>query len=291
MNSLQIYLRVFRVRHWIKNLFIFIPSFFAGTLFNLDVFQDIFSGFLSLCLIASGIYILNDIRDIEMDRLHPTKKNRPFAANQISKHIGLILMTLLIVVGGSLAYYLNVNFFILILIYLIVNIGYSLGLKSIPIVDLLIVSSGFIIRIYCGGILAGVPVTHWLSIMIFLLSLFIVLAKRKDDISLFEKDGTVVRKTSLSYNTDFINSCITMIGGVIIVAYVMYSISPEITSRWHSDYIFVTTIFVIAGIMRYLQLIFVEEKSGSPLDILYKDKFTIITLLSWIAAFFVIIYL
>ena len=291
MDSLKLYFRVLRIQQWVKNLFVFIPSFFAGTLFDENNLISLSIGFTALCFISSGIYILNDMRDEEMDKLHPVKKYRPFASQMVSKSRGWQVMIIILAAGIALSYSLNFSFFLLCLLYLSLNFGYSLGLKSIPILDLLIVSSGFIIRIYCGGVLSEVSVSHWLSIMIFLLSLFIVLAKRKDDILLFERNSQLVRKTSSSYNNEFINSCITMVAGVIIVAYILYTMSPEIKSQWGTDYLFVTTIFVIAGIMRYLQLIFVEERSGSPMNILYKDKFTILTLISWLVSFFVIIYL
>ncbi|PIB34624.1 prenyltransferase [Reichenbachiella sp. 5M10] len=291
MHYLILLYQVFRVKHWIKNTFIFIPSFFAGHFFFEGEIPRLVAGFFSFSLVASSIYIINDIRDREMDRLHPKKKERPFAANKITPTQGILLMLITLSIGLASAYYLSVDFLILTGIYLLLNIGYSMGLKTVPIVDLLIVSLGFIIRIYMGGILSGVAVSHWLSIMIFLLSLFIVLAKRSDDIRIFEENGTMVRKTSSKYNASFIHACITMVSGIIIVSYILYCVSPEITQQWDSQYIFVTTIFVIAGIMRYLQITMVEKNTGSPIQILYKDKFIIITLICWLASFGIIIYL
>lgn len=291
MNNLKLLFDVFRVKQWVKNSFLFIPSFFAGHILFEGEIVLLLQAFMSFSLITSAIYILNDIRDIEMDRLHPKKKNRPFAANRITPQVGYVIMFVVALLGIGSAYYLSLDFLILCLIYVGINISYSMGLKTVPIVDLLIVSFGFIIRVYMGGVISQVPVSHWLSIMIFLLSLFIVLAKRSDDIRIFEEEGRMVRKTSAKYNRVFINSCITMVSGIIIVAYIMYTVSPEITQQWESDYIFVTTIFVIAGIMRYLQLTMVEEKTGSPTQILYTDKFIIITLMSWLACFAGILYL
>ncbi|UXP32440.1 UbiA prenyltransferase family protein [Reichenbachiella agarivorans] len=291
MKTLSLLNSVFRIKHWVKNTFIFIPSFFAGHFLLGDELVDLIQAFFSVCLVASSIYIINDIRDVEMDRLHPEKMHRPFAARLISPIQGYLLMIVILGIGLTSAYHLSTQFFGLCLLYLAINIAYSLGLKSIAIVDLLLVSSGFLIRVYMGGVISGVAVSHWLSIMIFLLSLFIVLAKRSDDIRIFEEDGTVVRKTSSKYNRVFINSCITMVSGIIIVCYILYCVSPEITQQWQSDYIFVTTIFVIAGIMRYLQLTMVENKTGSPVQILYKDKFIILTLIGWLLAFGFIIYI
>lgn len=286
-----LYYQVLRVKHWVKNTFVFIPSFFAGHIFIEGEFIRLIVAFFTVSLVASAIYIINDIRDVEMDRLHPEKKHRPFASGRIGITQGLSIMALLLLIGLGAAWYLNFEFFLLCILYLGINIGYSLGLKSISVVDLLLVSSGFLIRIYMGGMISDVPVTHWLAIMIFLLSLFIVLAKRSDDIKIFEQEGTVVRKTSSKYNSVFINSCITMVSGIIIVSYIMYSVSTEVTQQWGTDNIFITTVFVIAGIMRYLQLTMVEQKSGSPIKILYRDKFIIVTLIGWLISFGLIIYL
>jgi decaprenyl-phosphate phosphoribosyltransferase len=129
-----------------------------------------------------------------------------------------------------------------------------------------------------------------LSIMILLLALFLIIAKRRDDIVIQTETGEVVRKSSQAYNLEFINSCLTLLSAVVIVSYIMYTVSPEVTQRFNSEYLFVTTIFVIAGIMRYLQITFVEQNSGSPTSILFKDKFIVLTILGWIISFYVIIY-
>jgi 4-hydroxybenzoate polyprenyltransferase len=192
--------------------------------------------------------------------------------------------------GLFLAYYIEPTFFYLLLGYLLLNIGYSMGLKNVPILDLFIVASGFLIRIYSGGIIANVPITHWLSIMIMLLALFIVLAKRRDDLLIQSETGEIVRKASRSYNLEFINSCLTLLSAVVIVAYIMYTVSPEVTQHFKSEYLYSTTIFVIAGIMRYLQITFVEQDSGSPTAILFRDKFLLITVAGWIVSFYIIIY-
>ena len=289
--NVSVILETLRVKQWIKNSFIFIPSFFAGhILYDGEIFL-LLQAFFSFCFITSSIYILNDIRDRDMDRLHPKKKERPFAANKLSPTTGFIIMGFTISIGVISAYLIDPNFLYLCILYVGINVSYSMGLKTVPIVDLLIVSFGFIIRVYMGGVVSSVPVTHWLSIMIFLLSLFIVLAKRSDDIRIFEEEGRVVRKTSSKYNKDFINACITMVSGIIIVAYIMYTVSPEVTKQWDSEYIFVTTVFVIAGIMRYLQLTMVEEKVGSPTQVLYSDTFIIFTLIGWLGCFAAILYL
>lgn len=282
--------RLIRVRQWVKNLFLFIPSFFAGHLFKTEELLMVGIGAFAFCLVASGVYVINDFRDRFVDRLHPRKKLRPIASGEIGTASAWVLIGGLVSAGMLIAVSLEMTFFYLLLSYFVLNLGYSFGLKNIPIVDLFIVSLGFLLRIYSGGVIADLPITHWLSIMILLLALFLIIAKRRDDILINAKNGCVIRKSTQSYNLDFINSCITLLSAVVIVAYIMYTVSPEVTERFNSDYLFITTIFVIAGVMRYLQIIFVENRSGSPSRIFVKDKFLLATIAGWILSFYLIIY-
>ena len=285
------YIKLIRLKQWTKNLFIFVPVFFAGNLFNsLGLYKELFLGFLAFSLSASAIYIINDYLDIEADRKHPKKRFRPLASGAANPTVSLILMVCLAAIGLAIAYYLSVSFFFILVTYLIINIAYTGGLKHISILDIFLVSSGFILRIYSGGVLGEVPISHWLVLMIMLLALFLALAKRRDDV-LLSKGGEVMRKASSNYNLEFINSCLSIFSGVIIVAYIMYTVSGEVTLRLESEWLFVTTIFVIAGIMRYLQITFVEQNSGSPSEILLKDRFIQLTVLGWIVSFYIIIYI
>lgn len=282
--------KLIRPKHWIKNLFLLIPVFFAGSLFEIERLKLLGLGIVAFSLIASAVYIINDLKDIEVDRIHPLKKDRPLASGKVSKSTATLLFIIFVIVGLFLSYLLNPVFFYLLAGYLALNIAYSFGLKNISIVDLFIVSLGFLIRIYSGGILAEVGVSHWLAIMILLLSLFLVLAKRRDDLVLQTKSQTIIRKTSSSYNLEFINACLTIFAAVIVVSYIMYTVSPEVVDRFNSPYLFATTPFVIAGIMRYLQITIVEMNSGSPTSILVKDKFILATIILWIISFYLIIY-
>lgn len=291
--SLKSIFKLIRVKQWVKNLFLFIPSFFAGHLFKTQELLLVSAGALAFSLVASAVYVINDYKDREVDRIHPTKKDRPLASGEVKPVTALILIIMLVGLGFTLAASLNTVFFYLLASYLILNIAYSFGLKHIPILDLFIVAIGFLIRIYSGGVIAGLPITHWLSLMVLLLALFLIIAKRRDDllINTKKRDGTVIRKSTRAYNLVYINSCITLISAVTIVAYIMYTVSPEVTERFQSEYLFVTTIPVLAGIMRYLQIVFVEKKSGSPTNIFIKDKFILSTIAIWIISFYLIIYI
>jgi decaprenyl-phosphate phosphoribosyltransferase len=283
-------IRLLRIKQWVKNLFLFVPTFFAGQIFNVPDLILLLGGTLAFSLAASGIYILNDYKDRHVDRLHPRKKLRPIASGEVNEATAQVLMVILLAAGLVWSIFININFFYLLLAYVVLNLGYSMGLKNVAILDLFIVAFGFLLRIYSGGAIVGIPITDWLAIMILLLALFLVTAKRRDDLIIRSETGELVRKASRSYNLEFINSCLTLLSAVIIVAYIMYTVSNEVVERFDSSHLFMTTVFVIAGIMRYLQITFVEQDSGNPTSILYKDKFILITIVGWIASFYLIIY-
>lgn len=283
-------IKLLRLKDWAKNTFLFIPVFFAGELFKFSHLEDLIIGFFSFSFVASAIYILNDYRDIEADKKHPTKNKRPLASGEVSTKTAGVTFCFLLLAGLAFAFILDRIFFGILLTYFIVNIFYSLGLKKISILDIFIVASGFLFRVIGGGVLADVHISQWLIIMVFLLAVFLGLAKRRDDILMFVNSGRLMRESTKNYNLEFANASLTMLSAVIIVSYLMYTISEEVIERFHNDYIYGTSIFVIAGIMRYLQITLVENNSGSPTKLLYSDLFLKITLLGWIVSFYIIIY-
>lgn len=284
-------IKLLRLKHWVKNLFLFIPVFFAGELFYTSHLLSLLQGFLAFSLAASAIYIINDYRDIESDRLHPIKKERPLASGKVSVSTAFFIFFLLVVSAMTVAFLLDATFFYILVLYFLLNLGYTYGLKNISILDIFIVASGFLLRTLGGAVLAHVPASQWLMVMVFLLAVFLALAKRRDDILMNMDSGRILRKSTQHYNLEFANSCLTLISGVIMVAYIMYSISEEVTERLNSEFVYVTSIFVMAGIMRYLQITLVENNSGSPTKILYSDLFIRLTLIGWIVSFYLIIYL
>ncbi|MEQ9439262.1 MAG: decaprenyl-phosphate phosphoribosyltransferase [Cyclobacteriaceae bacterium] len=281
--------KLLRPEQWAKNLFIFIPIFFAGDFFNIDALMKLGVAFLSFSFVASAIYILNDYRDIEADRAHPEKCDRPMASGAIPANLGLVTMIIMATIGLGAGFVLNPWFFGVLLTYTIINIGYSFGLKHVGILDIFLIASGFLLRTVSGGIVADVAISQWLIIMIFLLAVFMAIAKRRDDLVIGKSSGILVRKSVKNYNLEFVNACMTMIAGIIIVAYLMYTISDDVVMRLGQHLVY-TSVFVIAAMMRYFQITLVENNSGSPTRILYKDTFIKITLLGWILSFFLLIY-
>lgn len=285
------YLQLLRPRDWAKNLFLFIPIFFSGELFNSGIYPKLLLGFLAFCFIASSIYIINDYRDIEDDKKHPAKSKRPLAAGTVSKTAAILICVLLIAGGFGISYFIREKFLFILSIYFVINLAYSFGLKNIPILDIIILAIGFVLRIKGGAVIAHIGVSEWLNIMIFLLALFMAIGKRRDDILLKLSSGTDMRKSIKGYNLELLNVILALVCAVIVVAYFMYTMSPDVLKRLGTYRLYYTCLFVLAGILRYLQIIFVQAASGSPTKILYKDRFIQITLVIWIVSFYLIIYM
>jgi len=283
-------LKLIRVHQWTKNLFVLAPLFFSGQFLNQGKLVHAIYGFVCFCLAASSIYIVNDLFDAEKDKLHPTKKDRPIASGKISKPTAIVFLTLFIVCAFGFSFYISKDLFIVIATYFILNLFYSFGLKQISLVDVFIVSIGFVLRVAAGGVLTGIPVSHWLYIMTFLLALFIALAKRRDDVLILNQTGSEMRKSVKGYNLEFISSTISILCATLIVSYLLYIISPEVVARFQGKHPYISTLFVILGVLRYLQITLVKENSGSPSKILLKDLFIQIVLVLWVLFFITIIY-
>jgi decaprenyl-phosphate phosphoribosyltransferase len=297
------YIKLLRPKDWAKNLFLFIPLFFAGELRNWSLYPSLLAGFLAFSFVASSIYIINDYRDIEDDRKHPEKSKRPLASGAVSKKAAIIICLLLLAAGFGIAYFIKMKFLFVLGIYFALNLGYSFGLKTIPILDIIIVAAGFVLRVKGGAVISMIPLSEWLNIMVFLLALFMAIGKRRDDVLLKLSSGTDMRKAIKGYNLEFLNVVLSLVCAVIIVAYFMYTMSPEVKEKianiggppksgtGNAYRLYYTCLFVLAGIMRYLQIIFVQSASGSPTKILYRDRFIQVTILLWIASFYLIIYM
>jgi decaprenyl-phosphate phosphoribosyltransferase len=287
---LKNYLLLIRPKDWAKNLFLFVPVFFAGIIFNGEVLFAIFRGFICYCLVASSIYIINDYRDIEDDRRHPIKKARPMASGKIPTSAGLTIAILFLIAGFLGAWFIGDKFLFVLGIYFILNLFYSFGFKNIAILDIIIISIGFVLRVKAGAVIAKVGLSEWLTIMVFLLALFMAIGKRRDDVLLKLSSGSDMRKAVKGYNLEFINTALSLTCAVIIVAYLMYTTSPEIEARLHTYRLYYTCLFVLAGTFRYLQLIYIQQDSQSPTKILYRDRFIQVTILLWIVSFYFILY-
>jgi 4-hydroxybenzoate polyprenyltransferase len=288
-------IRLIRPEQWIKNLFIFFPLFFNGQILNLDLFLQCLFSFFSFSFIASSIYCFNDIYDVEADKKHPKKCKRPIAASNISIKSAYLMMLICIIVSMLLLLTLNIhnkiNVLFLLLFYFVMNIMYCIKLKQFAIIDVVIISIGFVLRVILGGITTEIWLSEWIIMMTFLMALFLAFAKRRDDVILYQSKGQLPRQNTNRYNIEFMNQVMTILSTVTIITYIMYTLSPEVINRFNSRNIYLTTVFVLIGIIRYLQLTIVDLKSENPTNILLKDKFIQICIIGWITSFLIIIYL
>ena len=287
-------IKVARPTHWIKNLFVFLPVFFGGGLLNTSEAVSAALTFLSFSLAASALYCLNDIIDVNADRAHPVKCKRPIASGAITIPQAYGMMALSMLVSIVLMFLLpagQTKTIFVIVAYFLINVAYCLRLKDYAIIDVCIIASGFVLRILAGGYATGVQLSKWIVLMTFLLTLFLAFAKRRDDVLRMNTTGQAPRANTSRYNLTFINQAITITAGVMLVCYVMYTVSPEIIAQFATDKLYLTSILVILAILRYLQISFVDEKSGDPVKVALSDRATQLILLAWLLSFLVIIYL
>lgn len=287
MKNILKYLRLLRINQYVKNLFIFLPLFFSQNILDNSLFFKTFIGFILFCLISSSVYIFNDLKDFEEDKVHPVKKHRPIVSGEISIKQAVLIEIVFFIIGIAGAILFNINFFLILLAYFVINILYSLWLKTISILDIFIVSSGFILRIFAGSAIGGIYISKWLIIMTFLLALFICLSKRRDDL-LYE--NLKLRKCSNDYNFNFVNLSMVLMAAVIIVSYILYTTSQDVIEKFGTNDMYITSIFVVFGILRYMQVTFVEEKSGDPTKIFLTDKTLLSSVILWTIACFILIY-
>ncbi|WP_298640074.1 decaprenyl-phosphate phosphoribosyltransferase [uncultured Prevotella sp.] len=286
--------RVIRPQQWIKNVFVLVPLFFGGSLLDTTDIIAAVTAAMAFCFISSSIYCLNDIIDVEDDRRHPTKCHRPIAAGKISVAQAYVMMALMVALSfGSVAmlggYALGVG--AVVGLYLLMNVAYCLVLKRYAILDVCTIAFGFVLRLFAGGIATGIGLSNWIVLMTFLLTLFLSFAKRRDDVLKMNQTGHAPRKNTSRYNLDFINQAITITATVTLVCYVMYTVSPEVEQRIGTRYLYLTTVFVIIGILRYLQLTLVDNKSGDPTKAMLHDRVLQAVVLLWFLAYLLIIYI
>ncbi|CAN2042196.1 decaprenyl-phosphate phosphoribosyltransferase [Candidatus Magnetomoraceae bacterium gMMP-15] len=280
-----------RPHQYVKNFFILLPLFFAKQITELALLMNAFVAFAAFSMSASAIYILNDYHDIEADRCHPEKRQRPLTSGTVSKKFAVFLMGLFVSAGISLMAMLSSQATAILGIYVALNLGYTFYFKHIAILDIATIAIGFVLRLFIGSTVTDIPLSKWIVIMTFLLALFMALGKRRDDLLIFLNGGQKVRQVIDGYNLKLIDGAMIIMASVVIVAYILYTTSADVVQRFQNQYLYITAFFVILGIMRYLQIVFVEENSGSPTKIILKDKFMQITILTWILSFVWIIYL
>ncbi|MBN2381586.1 decaprenyl-phosphate phosphoribosyltransferase [bacterium] len=280
-----------RPRQWTKNVLLF-----AGIVFSLHVFDPVmlgkvFLGFIIFCALSGSIYILNDLVDIEKDRLHPKKSQRPIASGQLSPNIARIACILVLLCSLIVSSTLGILFLLICLIYLLMNIAYSFYLKRVVIIDVMVVATGFVLRAVAGAVIIKVAISPWLLICTFFLALFLAFCKRRSELLSLEENGQNFRDVLVQYTPEVLDQMIAVVTASSLMAYSFYTVSESVAQKFHTDYLFLTIPFVLFGIFRYLFLVHTKNMGGSPELILLTDIPLIINILCYSITVFLILYL
>lgn len=283
------YIKLLRISHWVKNLFVFAPLVFSKNLSDPDTFLQVLLAAITFSIASSIVYIVNDIADIENDRAHPVKKSRPIASGAISVRSAIITAAVLLLILVILLSTFNREFIYIVTGYTLLNFLYTFKLKKIVIVDVMSIATGFMLRIIGGAIVIEVYISSWLILTTLFLSLFLAIMKRKSEIELNVQDSES-RLVLKDYTSEFINQLSAITAAGIIICYALYSVSERTVSFFGTEDLVFTTIFVIFGVFRYMYLTYSQNKGESTIEILITDVPTIVNTLIYILAIILIIY-
>ena len=263
-----------RPQQWYKNLVLFVSIIFSLNIRNLEMWSLVISAFVVFCLISGGEYIINDIVDREKDKNHPKKQKRPIASGMLKLNHALLFSIILIIGGLVASYFINIQFMILSISYILLILFYSLILKHIIIVDILVISIGFVIRAIAGGVAINVFISPWLIVCTFLLALFLGIAKRRNELVLLGDEGKNHRKILSDYSTIVLDQMMSIVTAALIISYSMY------TFLSNNYYMMLTIPFAIYGIFRYLLLVHLSNFGGEA-EMLFKDRGMQICIVLW----------
>lgn len=288
---LKDYIRLVRVPQWIKNTFIFVPLLFSLNLFEIDFLEKTIAGFIIFCLTSSIVYIVNDISDIEADRAHPVKKNRPLAAGRISIKSAITLVIALAVPVIISLLFFNYKFGILLFSYFLLNVFYSLSFKNIVILDIFSIAAGFMIRVVSGAFIINVEISYWLILTTMFISLFLAAMKRHSELKLLIADkNTATRKVLSEYSTNLTGQISTIAASAVIICYALYTVSQRTITVFGSEKLIYTTPFVVFGIFRYMYLVYINNEGENTTQMMITDIPMIVTVFLYVITSVLIIY-
>ncbi len=265
------YIHQMRPRQYAKNAFIFAPLFFDRQLFVWDSVCITFLGFITLCILSSAVYVLNDIVDVDADRNHPQKKYRPIASGKIPVRNAKAFCVILFLIAFTMAFLLSKEFFGLCLLMALINLAYSFKLKHIPLIDVITIGILFLIRVHSGAVLIHVQIfSPWLYLVTFMLAMYLGFGKRRAELASLEGGPNNTRPVLDGYTVPFLDQLITIISAVIIISYALYTFSgPAVPAN---NRLLLTIPFVVYGIFRYLYLVQVKHEGGAPEEVLFSDR-------------------
>lgn len=290
VRNLRGLLAEMRPLEWSKNLLVFSGVIFSRSLLDADNLRLSLLGFLVFCAASSGIYIFNDLCDLAADREHPIKKNRALASGMLNMNLARFAMTLLFAIAATGALMLGNMFAVVIGVYLVACIGYSLRLKDVVILDVILIASGFVLRAVSGAVLIGVAASEWLVLCTSMVALLIGFGKRRHEIVLLEEKAEGHRRTLSDYSLPFLDAIMNICAGAAVITYALYTRADETIARVGSSAMLLTIPFVVYGVFRYLFLIHKRKVGGDPVQILFSDRPTLLNLLLWIVTVGVVIY-
>ncbi len=284
-------IRLLRPVQWLKNGFVFAPLIFSKHLFDKEYNTKAALAFVAFCLASSLIYIINDILDREGDKLHPEKKKRPIASGEISVSFAIGIAVLLGASSLLVAQLLPIQFLYIILIYIAIQFAYSFSLKHIVILDLFIIATGFMLRVFGGALAIQVTISHWIVITTLFLSLFLAASKRRAELVMIQKQHIDTKRRVLQeYSVPFLDSLLIITTTGMAISYSLYTMAERTIAVFGSEYLIFTTVFVLFGIFRYLFLVIVKEEGENPTAILTQDAPMAINLFLWLITCVAIIY-
>lgn len=274
-----------RIKQYTKNLLVFAAALFSGTILDKTVLFLTFCAFLSFSFVASAVYIFNDIMDRNKDRQHPEKCKRPIASGKISISFGIFLVIILVIAATYISLLLNKSLFAILIIYVLMNLAYSLILKHIVIVDVMIIAFGFVLRALAGATVIDVDITSWFILCVFMLSLFLALAKRRAEMQMFIHNSEKQRKVLDEYTIQLIDALLLVVTAMTLTSYSLFAIQstkPNEVFLSNLSYMICTIPIVIYGIFRYMYLIYKKGEGGSPDEILLHDKHILGTVIVYV---------
>lgn len=280
-----------RPEQWIKNFFVFTALLFSKNLLNPSKDIEAFIGFAIFCMVTGCAYMVNDLVDLKKDKLHPAKSQRPLASEKLKKETAVKIIVLVCLTSLSFAFYMNILFGFIVLAYFLLNIGYSIYLKNVVIIDVVSIAAGFVLRVLGGAVIISVVASQWLILCTILLSLFLGFSKRRHELILLEDCATSHRRVLEHYSPYFLDQMIAVVTASTLICYALYTMSKDTIEKLGTSKLIYTIPFVLYGIFRYLYLVHQKEEGGSPTEIMFTDKPMIINLCLWVISSVVFIYI
>lgn len=290
-SKLSASVRLLRPEQWVKNAFLIAPLIFSKHLFNVEYAKETFLALMVFCLVSSSVYIVNDIADREIDRQHPTKKNRPIASGRISILQAVALLILVFAAIFVLGKDLNFRFGLTAATYFLLNLAYSFGLKRVILVDVFMIAAGFMLRVLAGAFVIAVLISPWLILCTLFVSVFLAISKRRGELLLTNRaEGYSGREVLHEYDLSLMDQLMTIAASGMAISYALYTVADRTVSIFGTDNLIFTTVFVLFGIFRYLFLVRKNERDDNPAHLLVTDAAMVVNVLSWFASCVVIIY-